>query len=108
MCWIAIVNNKKLSDTRWVYHYRCAHVLKEWFGSVVHTVNMIIKYTKSTPLQNTASRGTSLQLESWSFAFWITALMEILTGIHTLNELLHKKAHSLGRFKRGRNLQKDY
>ena len=86
---------KNLSDTGWVYHYICAHVLKECFGSVVRTMHMIIKDHKSNPQQKAVSKGTLLQLKSWNFMFWVTALMEILTGVNTLNELLQKKKDTL-------------
>ena len=86
---------KGLSDTRWVYHYRCAHALKECFGSVVYTLNMVIKDRASKPEQKSACQGILLQLEDWKFIFLITALMEILAGINLLNDVLQKKNDTL-------------
>ena len=88
---------KGLSDTRWVYHYRCAHALKECFGSVVYTLNMVIKDRASKPEQKSACQGILLQLQDWKFIFWITALMEILAGINLLNDVLQKKIIRFGK-----------
>ena len=78
-----------------MYPYRCAHALKECFGSVIYTLNMVIGDKKSKPEQRSTCQGILLQLQDWKFAFWITALMEILAGINHLNTILQKKKDTL-------------
>lgn len=86
---------KGLSDIRWVIHYRCAHVLKECFGSVVYTLNMVINDKKSKAEQKSTCLGILLQLKDWKFAFYMTAFMEILAGINHLKTVLRREKDTL-------------
>ena len=84
-----------LSDTRWVYHYRCAHALHERFSSVIHTLQKIIQDVNSRPEQRASCTGIITQLKSWNFVFWFQALMKILSNLNTLSIMLQTKEDTL-------------
>ena len=86
---------KGLSETRWVYHYRCAHALHECFSSVIHTLEKVVQDKKSLPNQKASCTGILLQLQNWKFIFWFHVLMEILSSINHLNTLLQMKEDTL-------------
>ena len=90
-----LLSIKGLSDTRWVYHFRCAHAIKECFPSIIHTLQMIINDPKSRPEQIATSRGALLQLEAWDFVFWLMVLMQVLESIYYLNKVLQLKEDTL-------------
>ena len=48
---------KCLSETRWVYHYRCAHALHEYFPSIIDCLEKVIQDKKSLPNQKASCAG---------------------------------------------------
>ena len=86
---------KKVSDTRWIYHYNCAKAIKECFASIVYTLDKVIHDDNSTTEHKASSMGILRQIQDWKFIFWLSLLIEILVKINCLNELLQTKKETL-------------
>ena len=87
------VRLKNQAETRWAYHIEAASHLKETFDDIVDTVEQIRDSADSTGEQTQAAIGLLRSLIS--FVFWLMAIIDVLTRINVLSNMLQSKKETL-------------